>query len=172
MTDTTPSRDPSAAAGRTISIEDLEALAASIEGEEEARRQQLFRIIAAQTRILAAKAPERFPRVPLERREDAEASNQGGPQLLELLPHRCRDLPETGDPSRWRRVTPDRGIYLTLRGELYGCTERGTVQLGQFAGGREYDCELEWSRLEAPEIPTARLEEAEKRLRGMLPRKL
>lgn len=79
----------------TITIEALEQLANSMEGDEAESRARLIRLIEAYARILAVREPKRFKKMPLEYRDEdghwdnsfppaQEYCNHAGPRLIAI----------------------------------------------------------------------------------------
>lgn len=163
-----------------ITIEQLEALAATIETEESATRARLVRLMTAYARIIAVREPGKFTRRAVELSdEDGHYDNSyppaikhkdySGPRALRLVAASYDKVAtEGGFYHAWRAVTDDCGLYITPTGRLIGADYDGTGSLGQFAshpGDCDVQIEIRWDDLDPEDITTARLTEAEKTLR-------
>lgn len=165
----------------TITLEQLEALATQLEGEDEATRAKMLRLIRAYARILSLREPEVFGRRRATELRDQDGHwdrsyppeqvyrNRTGPRLIEIREHATTDIAtEGGFYHAWRRVTEDQGLYVDRAGMLWGCNETGTGAVGQFAahpGDCGVEVELDWSPLALSDVSTADLRTAEEQLR-------
>lgn len=163
-----------------ITIEDVEALALSLEGEEREKRVRLERLIRAYARIIHAREPERFARHATEYGDEAGHFDNSfppkqvyrahnGPRLIQLRDCSTEDLPTSGGfYHEWRRVTTDPGLYVAPNGAIWGATETGTGRVGRFAA-HPGDCgvEVEISYDLRDDLSLAELEEVEEALRKL-----
>lgn len=162
----------------TLTIEQLEALAAQAENDNDAEQARLTRLCKAMARILAARQPEAFQPCATSITDEAGHwdnsyppkaeyhCHHGAPRLLKARRYDFEDVPtEGGYYHAWRRQTTNRGCYVAPDGALWGCDASGTGRVGQYAA-YPGDCEraitLDWERIE----PTLEdLREAEQALR-------
>lgn len=166
----------------TITIEQIEELANSLETTDTEQRANLQRMIRAEARILAVREPDKFTRKALEYRDEdghwdnsyppkQKYRNYTGPRLLKVQSCTTDDIATTsGFYYDWKRVTTDPGIYVACDGELWGCNESGTGSLGRFAahpGDCNVEVELEWSPLDMHEVTIVQLQQVEEHLRKL-----
>jgi hypothetical protein len=166
----------------TITIEDLERLASELEANETAQRERLLRLICAEARILAAREPHLFERMPTEYGDEAghwdnsfppkkEYRCRTGPRLLEVRDNTTDDVAtSSGFYYSWKRVTTDLGLYVARDGSIYGADETGTGRLGQFAarpGDCDVECTIEWSQRDRNDLTLDELREVESHLRAL-----
>ncbi|MBF0391655.1 MAG: hypothetical protein HQL38_03135 [Alphaproteobacteria bacterium] len=163
-----------------ITVEQIEALAAQIEQEDDAERARLHRLIRAYARIVEARDPEQFQPQALEYSdEDGHSDNSyppkqkykdhRGPRLFEVIDSTTTSIATSGGfYYQFRTVTEDEGLFVAPDGVLFGCVEEGTGRLGQFAA-HPGDCgvmnELTWSSIAVADVPLDRLRKAEEALR-------
>jgi len=165
-----------------ITIEQLERLVEQVEADALAERNRLCRLIGAYARIIWIREPERFKRQPLEfGDEDGHYDNSyppslvykdfSGPRLLEVV--RCdwdTVAMSGGFYHTWRVASPEPGLYVTPRGEIWGATAAGTGRYGQFAaypGNYDVRVVLTWHPLGDEDVSLSDLRIVEKVLRGM-----
>lgn len=165
----------------TITIEQLESLAAQTENDNAAEHARLTRLCRAMARILAARQPEAFRRWATSCTDEAghwdgsyppKAAwhyGHGAPSLIKVTAHETTDVPtEGGYYHAWRRQTDELGCYVGRDGSFHGCDETGTGTVGQYAahpGDCQRDIERDWQRIE----PTlTQLQAAEERLRALM----
>lgn len=163
-----------------ITIADLEAIAAQVEGEESQERERLMRLIRAYARILAVREPGVFTRRALEYSDedgswdnsyppDQQYKDHTGPRTMKVAGHAWHEIAtSTGFYYDWRATTKDGGLYIAPDGSLYGCTISGTGEFGRFAA-RPGNCNvmltLEYDTLNSNDVKIARLRDAESALR-------
>jgi hypothetical protein len=160
----------------TITIEQLEALAAQAENDNAAECERLLRLCRAMARILAVRQPEVFKRRATSITDEAGHYDNSYPPKAELhyghaaprlaivQRHATEDVPTSGGYYHtWRRQTDDLGCYVAPDGSFWGCDETGTGAVGQYAahpGDHDRDITRDWQRIE----PRAKEAEA---LRGL-----
>lgn len=166
----------------TITIEQVEALAAQVEGDESVERGRLLRLIAAYSRILAVREPHLYERRALHHGDEAGHydsswpprqvySERRGPRLIRVRRWETEDVPtSSGYYHEWRRTTVDPGLYVDRAGTIYGADETGTGRVGQYAahpGDCGVDCTIEWSVRDRAEMTIDEIREVEEHLRGL-----
>lgn len=166
----------------TITIEDLERLANELEANETAQRERLLRLICAEARILAAREPELFRRMPTEYADvdghwdnsyppKQKYKNRTGPRVIVVSEGVTDDIATSaGFYYSWKRVTTDLGLYVARDGSIYGADETGTGRLGQFAahpGDCDVECTVGWSLRDRNELSLGELSEVESHLRKL-----
>lgn len=166
----------------SLSIAMLEALASSMEEGEQERRSKLLRLTTAYARIIAAQGAGAFKAMPLEYAdEDGHYDNSyppeqaykdfRGPRAITIVDNETESAAtEGGFYHNYRTVTVDGGLFVGRDGTLYACDESGSGHFGQFAA-RPGPCRvmltIAWRRLAAIDVPTERLELAERKLREL-----
>lgn len=165
-----------------MKLHELEALANSICEELNNKTTKMRRLITAYARIINAREPSQFERMPCAYAdEDGHWDNtyppkqiykdHTGPRLFEIISESTKDIAtSTGFYYSWKRVTEDPGLYVAPDGELYGCTQTGTGEYSGFAaypGDCRVDVTLEWAPLIDDEITFDRLQKAERELRAI-----
>ena len=148
----------------TLTIEQLEDLAAQAENDNAAEHARLTRLCKAMARILAVRQPEVYKRFATSI-TDASGHwdnsyppkpeyhfGHGAPRLIKVEGHDTSDVPtETGFYYAWRRQTDDLGCYVARDGSFMGCDETGTGAVGQYAahpGDHRREIERDWQRIE------------------------
>lgn len=167
-----------------ITIEDLERLAHEAIDEQIQESNRLRRLIRAYSKLIWAHDPDLFVARALEYGDEAghydnsyppkqEYRDRRGPRLIKIRSWDTKDLPtSTGFYYHWRRVTEDPGLYVDAEGDIYGCEETGTGELGSFAahpGDCNVSCALEWS--ERHDLTLDDVREVEKALRAIVAEK-
>lgn len=165
-----------------ITIEQVERLAAELEGQETEQRDRLLRLICAEARIVAAREPERFDRKPLRYQDEAghwdnsfppkqEYTDCNGPRLLRV---RAGDYDQIATSSgfyySWEAVTSERGLYVSRDGRIYGRATTGTGHFGQYAahpGTDDVSLDLEWTASDTDDLTLDDLREVETTLRAL-----
>jgi len=165
-----------------LTLDQLEALADSLQLETTNRRTKLLRMIRAYCRILANREPETFADVHTEYADEdghfdnsyppsLRRKNFSGPSLVEIVSYSSEDISqESGFYYSYKTVSTDRGLYFDADGTPYGGEITGTGRIGQFAahpGDCNVDCEIDWDSHNTTSIPIARLQDAEKKLRDI-----
>lgn len=165
-----------------LQLEDIEAVVAQLEADQDVRRAKLLRLIAAYARIVDVREPKRFARQALEYRDEAGQfddsyppsvlyCNFSGPALLEFSEPETEQVPtETGFYHSWKLVTKSPGLLVDARGALWRCEEHGTGRVGCFAaypGDCSVEVVVEYHRQRPEELPLATLEEIEAWLRAV-----
>lgn len=164
-----------------ITIEALEALAASLEANEDTNRAKLLRLIKAEARILAVREPGEFGRHACEYADEDghwDSSyppkqvyrDKTGPSLFELMEFVYEENATTsGFYYEWEAKTTSAGIYVDREGALYGAEITGTGRVGRFAaypGNCGVLLAIRWSRLDLDDVSTEALRTVERVLRA------
>lgn len=165
-----------------VTIDQLEALAVSLEQTDAEQRAKLLRMIRAEARILAVREPAKFQRKALEHGDEdghfdgsyppkQVFKNCTGPRLVRVHSWSTDDIAtEGGFYYTWKRVTTDPGLYVARDGTIYGCDEHGTGKLGQFAahpGDCDVECELDWDPRDLDNVTTEELATVESHMRAL-----
>jgi hypothetical protein len=165
-----------------ITLVEIEQIATALETESQEQRARLERLCAAYIRILAVRESTIF-----EQRETVLADEDGhwdssfppgqdykdytGPALIQLAGRTTSDVATSGGfYYSWRRTTEYGGLYIGRDGQWWRSDETGTGRIGQYAahpGNCDVDCEIDWSRVDADEVTTAELVDAESTLRAL-----
>jgi hypothetical protein len=166
----------------SITVEQLEALAASITADAEQQRERLLRIIRAYVRILAVREPDEFGRQ-MTVYADTDGSWDGsyppkqrwkqptGPAAI-----RVRDLDfdsratSGGFYHSLAYFTSSPELCIDADGQWWAGELTGTGEFGQFAaypGECNVDCEINYSEISDDDVPTDVLIDAEEQLRGL-----
>ena len=156
--------DTSTPAPSSITIEQLEALAAQLEADDNTERERLLRLCRAMARILAARQPEAFRRYPSEITDEAghwdnsyppKAElhySRSTPRLIRVRKYTTEDVPtSTGFYHDYREQTTELGCYVGRDGSFWGCDRSGTAHFGQYAahpGECNREIELDWQPIE------------------------
>lgn len=164
----------------TITIEQLEALAAQIETEESNERNRLHRLIAAYARIAVKANPDAFPAMPTEYADEAGHWDNSYPPAQEYRAHSGPRLAEVDDLS-WEKLArtsgfyyefdiaaDDPGLFVAPDGRIYGGYMAGTGRYGQFAaypGNVNVEAEIEWAPLQ--DVSLEQLARAEEKMREL-----
>lgn len=163
-----------------LTLEALEALAATLDEEEAQTIEKLQRMIRAYARILWNREPQRFKRQPLRRQDEAGHWDNSFPPSIEYTDHSGPRAIRCCKPE-WQEVATDSGFYHSYRvtttepglsvdrfGNLLRCNIEGTGEIGQYAahpGDKNVDCDLSYETADDPTIEELRFCEA--KLRGM-----
>lgn len=148
----------------SITIEQLEELAARVENDNATERERLLRLCKAMIRILAARQPGAFQRRASSITDEAGHwdnsyppkavlhYDHSVPRMIVVRDYDCEDVPTSGGfYHSWRRQTTDLGCYVSKSGTFYGCNATGTGCIGQYAahpGDCDRDIMLDWSHIE------------------------
>lgn len=165
-----------------ITIEEVEALAVTLETANAEARGKLLRLIRAEARILMARDPDKFPRCACYYGDEdghfdgsyppkQEYRDLTGPRLLAVRKARHDDIAtEDGFYHDWRRVTEDPGLYVARDGRVWGRTDEGTGHFGQFAA-HPGDCRVEvtisWDPRDESDLSLEDLRAVESALRAL-----
>jgi len=163
----------------TITLEDLERLASSLEADDNTARQRLERLIKAYARIINAREPEKFQRRATEYSDSESNRGQGsyppdqeykafnGPRLIKVKAPDTSDVAQaSGFYYDWKRVTEEQGLYVSRDGRIYGAEHSGTGRFGPFPahpGDCNVDVQIEWSLRADVSLAELRLVEVELR---------
>lgn len=165
-----------------LTIEEIETLSAQICEETETAKEKLARLIRAFARIVEAKEPGEFSRMPrVYADEDGHFDNsyppdqkykqRTGPRLLEIIDNAWTyRATSEGFYHESEYYTTDRGLFVAPDGSLLGADMHGTGSYGQFAahpGECSVECEIDYEELGLDEIPLDRLAKAERELRAL-----
>lgn len=165
-----------------ITIEQVEALAATLLAEDTATRARLVRLIAAEARIIALREPARLTRRATHHGDEAGHwdssypprqvfSERTGPLTIKCWDAVTEEVPtETGYYHSWRRVTTEPGMAVDAGGRLWRSEETGTGRVGQFAahpGDCGVDCTIEWSVVAPADVSVGDLRLVEAELRAI-----
>jgi hypothetical protein len=165
-----------------ITLESVEELAREIIAQDNAARERLVRLIAAEARIVARRNPVKFQRRATVYADKAghwdnsyppkqDYSARSGPRLLGLISRETEDVPtESGFYYDYRTITAFGGLFVDADGNLWTSDMSGTGTFGQFAahpGECNVQCEIEWNRADVEEFATTQLQEAEARIRKL-----
>ena len=166
----------------TITLEQVEVLAATLEAEQAGRRERLLRLIRAEARILAVREPQMFGRRALEYGDEdghwdnsyppkMEYKDKTGPRLIKVSAAEWDSVAtEGGFYHAWRATTENNGLYVGRDGALWGCTYSGTGSFGQFAaypGNCGVTLTMEWDRLDIDDVSDDDLTMVEETLRDL-----
>lgn len=165
-----------------ITVEQIEHLATELEADAEENRSRLLRLIRAETRILAAREPERFTRRACHYGDEAghydnsyppkmEYSERTGPVSITLTKSVTEDVATTsGFYYEWRRVCSSGALALDMHGRFWRSDETGTGRVGQFAahpGDCGVDVTIDWSHESDDDVSLEELRIAEGKLRAL-----
>lgn len=147
----------------TITIEQLESLAAQVESDEVAECARLLRFCRAMTRILAARQPDEFTWRCTSITDEAghwdnsyppkeETHGRSPARLLRVRKYDFDQVPTSGGFYHSYRCEPtDVGCYVARDGSFWGCRYSGTGEFGSYAahpGDCNREIELDWHRVE------------------------
>jgi hypothetical protein len=163
-----------------ITIESLESLAELLETDMSTRAAKLMRMIRAFARIIQAREPEHFVRMPTEYGDVSGHSDNSfppkqvyrshnGPRLLEIAEETTEEVStSSGFYYSWRVETTDPGLYIARDGAIWGAERTGTGRLGQFAAHPgDCDVEIEISYNPRSDVSLSELETVEQHLRKL-----
>lgn len=164
----------------TITLEQLEALATSLEATEWKRREKLIRMIRAFVRILSIREPARFTARPTVYADEdghwdnsypptQEFKQRTGPRSIQLRKTDFTNRATTGGfyhHSCYYTEVP--GLSVDASGDFWNSKLDGVGQYGQFAahpGECEVNCTIDHEIVDAGDLSTVELIDAEQQLR-------
>lgn len=165
-----------------ITIEQVEALAATLLAEDCATRSRLVRLIVAEARIVALREPERLTRRATHHGDEAghwdssyppaqRYTERTGPCSIKCWDAVTDDVPtESGFYYSWRRVTTEYGLAVDAEGRLWRSEETGTGRVGSFAahpGDCDVDCTIRWWVVSPSDVSVRDLRLVEAELRAI-----
>jgi hypothetical protein len=164
----------------SITLQQVEQLAAEIVAAEDQKREKLQRLIGAYARIISVREPERFRRrCTIFADEDGHWDNSYPPDqeykvrtgpatiMIRETEHSTRAT-SGGFYHDTEYFTVEHGLSVDREGRWWKSTLSGTGRYGQFAahpGACNVDCVIDHDYADDDDVPTEVLESAEEKLR-------